>query len=253
VTTLESYLTGEILRDRSDITAIENVLRETASTIAATFKSTHWPYEIIRGTAPKMGGLSQSTTAMMIHAIDLVLGVAGVNPQEPSYAFRLDKPLEEKLPSIRKSAFEALSAAIVQPGEVVETESRTYGRNDPLTLSFLAEIFLAASDRSEPILAFLRTEALRLQAVEPSRDVKKLFDYEQTQTPAAVGGKKRIEFEVSTPLSNAFIPLRILRTCYLTVRTFNQIIKTTCAISKALYTTSCRLYPFVTADLTPPS
>jgi hypothetical protein len=45
VTALESYLTGDILRDRADVAAIEAVLRETALTIAATFRGTHWPYE----------------------------------------------------------------------------------------------------------------------------------------------------------------------------------------------------------------
>jgi hypothetical protein len=58
VTTLESYLTGDILRDRADVAAIETVLRETASTIVATFRGTHWPYEVIRGVQPGSDSLS---------------------------------------------------------------------------------------------------------------------------------------------------------------------------------------------------
>jgi len=46
--TLETYLTDGIQPDRTDIAVIETVLRETASTIAATFNGTHWPYGAMR-------------------------------------------------------------------------------------------------------------------------------------------------------------------------------------------------------------
>lgn len=67
MTTLESYLTGDILRDRADIVVIETVLRETASTIAATFKDTHWPYEVIRGAPPT--DTASGCTSRILHCV----------------------------------------------------------------------------------------------------------------------------------------------------------------------------------------
>ena len=161
LTTLESYLTGDILRDRADISRIETVLRETASTIAATFVGTHWPYEVIRGIAPKRGPLSQSTTAMMIRAIDLILGAAGEDPNELSYVFELEKRLCERLQEIRNLSANALTTAINRRGKV-QTTSKTYGRNDPLTLSFLAEIFRAKDDAGEDF-KFPQIKSLRIR------------------------------------------------------------------------------------------
>jgi hypothetical protein len=178
VTTLESYLTGDVVRDRADITLIETVLGETAATIAATFLDTHWPYEVIRGTAPKKGDLSQSTTAMMIRAIDLILGAAGADRKELSYTFELEKQLAEKLQEIRQIAVDALSAAIKQGGSV-RTSSKTYGHNDPLTLSFLAEIF-PAKDDADPISNFLKSRASTYANLDPGRLPNKFFDFERS-------------------------------------------------------------------------
>jgi len=83
--TLESYLTDGIQPDRADIAVIETVLRETASTIAATFNGTHWPYEVSRGSLNANEGLSQSTTAMMIRAVDLLIGKTGTTHAERGY------------------------------------------------------------------------------------------------------------------------------------------------------------------------
>jgi len=198
MTTLESYLTGNVLRDRADIAAIERALHETAETIIATFNGSHWPYEVTRDAPFKKGNLSQSTTAMMIRAIDLVLAAQEANATEPSYTLDFDKSTVDQLDRIRQSAVASLRADIGKSGSL-ETISRTYGRNDPLTLSFLAEIFPATHGTSEPTSTFLKTEALRLVNLDPGRELTKFFNFERKATDP-----DDLEFEISTPLSNAF-------------------------------------------------
>jgi len=202
LTSLESYLTGDILRDRADIDAIEITVRETATTITATFMETHWPYEVKRGSQlskPKV--LSESTTAMMIRAIDLILNIAGEKSKNPSYAFDLDDKIVDGLQTNRKAAFGALLGSLTK-GSNIDAQSKTYGRNDPLTLSFLAEI--RADD--EPLSAFLK-KVLQHPAAD-SKPNGQFFDYKAKRGD-------RVKFERSVPLSNAFIPLRFLRTCRL--------------------------------------
>jgi hypothetical protein len=150
---LEAYLSDGIHRDREDIAAIERVLIETGETILQNFndKTNDWPYEILRHPSNEARGFSQSTTAMMIHAIDLLREAVPGGPREP-YPFKLGD-LSEKLVEQREAAFKALVAQITPPEKhgsesaapFPSTWSSTYGTNDPLTLSFLAEI-LPASD-----------------------------------------------------------------------------------------------------------
>ncbi len=71
---LETYLSDGIYSDREDIATIEQVLVTTGETIAENFddKTKDWPYEIRRQDGKDSRDFSQSTTAMMIRAIDLL-------------------------------------------------------------------------------------------------------------------------------------------------------------------------------------
>ena len=112
MTTLEAYLTGDIFRDRADIAAVEKVLHETATTIVATFQNTHWPYEITREQTQASSFLSHSTTAMMIHASDLILNATGKKFSDLGYTLTLNDELIEQLSSNRELASTALLAAM---------------------------------------------------------------------------------------------------------------------------------------------
>jgi hypothetical protein len=113
LTTLESYLTDGVIRDRADIGAVETMLHETASTIERTFNGTHWPYEVVRGAPPKQADLSHSTTAMMIRAVDLLLGDGKATPQHAERGFPFDVgDTRKQLSEIKQLSEEALLRAL---------------------------------------------------------------------------------------------------------------------------------------------
>lgn len=206
--TLEAYLSDGIYRDREDIAAIERVLVETGETIAENFEvqTSDWPYEIRRQGVKTSRDFSQSTTAMMIRAIDLLRERAPGSAPE-LYPFKLGA-LSETLEEQRKAAFKAPINGITSPKPDVSgpsTQSGTYGTNDPLTLSFLSEILLSSDSGTEQVRIFAKREAKRLRGYDPAKQILEFFKY-----PLPAAGEKK---NTSTPLTNAFIPLRVIRAC----------------------------------------
>lgn len=224
--TLESYLSEGIYRDREDIIAVERVLCETGKTIDVSFceQFSDWPYEIISSKPDSesdnkpertSGDYSQSTSAMMINAIDLLRGTTQGGGRKAPYPFDLGEigtTLKEK----RRKAFKKLIQKIKKPKAKAQqdsqptsdklpavTSSGTYGRNDPLTLSFLAEIISAPGGECPTWLSgYAKTAANDLLKFDPAKESSQFFYFE----PKKKGG-------TSTPLSNAFVPLRIIRAC----------------------------------------
>lgn len=215
--TLDAYLSDGIHRDREDIAAIERILAETGETIVQKFddKTKDWPYEIRRKDPDESREFSQSTTAMMIHAIDLLREAVPRGPCEP-YPFKLGA-LSERLGEQRKAAFKALVARIA-PSEKDGSESEapcpstwsgTYGTDDPLTLSFLAEILPVRDSGSDnQVWRYAKKRAKDLLHRDPEKDISGFFDF---SSPGPEGKPP----QKSTPLTNAFIPLRVVRACRL--------------------------------------
>ena len=135
--TLESNLSDGIYRDREDITAVDRVLSETGETIDDSFDQEHndWPYERGREPGRMSTSYSQSTAAMMINAIDLLLGIAQAGKRKAPYPFDLGKvaaALEEK----RGKAVDKL----VQD---IEGTKNKWGKNKLSPTECLWSLFLA--------------------------------------------------------------------------------------------------------------
>lgn len=233
--TLESYLSENIIHDREDIAAIERVLAETGDAISTTFNPERggWPYEI-PDRRPNPEQVSQSTLTMMIRAIDLLRESRTAGAARPPFAFDIGKASGKKLDRIRSEAFDLLSAALAKARKPREdlapeiTASPTYGRNDPLTLSFLAEVLSwparekgeevealppameapeaegvpAAPKATKPVchLDDARAVAAELIAIDPVKDFRAYFDTE--------GVADAIRTDA---LANAFVPLMAVR------------------------------------------
>jgi len=223
--TLEAYLRDGMPLDREDIAAIERVLSETAETIEQNFndKTSDWPYEIGCNASQEARPFSQSTTAMMIHAIDLLREAAPSDAHEP-YPLRLGD-LGDKLEKQRVAAFGALVAKITSshdngsasPSPPLTTWSGTYGTDDPLTLSFLSDILpVDDSEVGNQVRSYAVTRAKELLKLDPAKTIVKFFDFSR---PGPDGQK----VQRSTPLTNAFVPLRVIRACkFLNVRSQNE-------------------------------
>ncbi|TPI41930.1 AAA family ATPase [Mesorhizobium sp. B3-1-9] len=203
--TLEFYLADGIQRDREDILAIERALLETCDTITATFDAErkNWPYEIRVAESAK-GVDSHSTATMMIRAIDLLGGLGQKGTSRPAYPFKINADDLEKLVLSRTNAFKALADSLRNDREQQEdrkvpiiTRSGTYGRNDPLTLSFLAEVLLASDDAAD-LIDDARLIAKQLTDIDPTTSFSTFFNFGD-------------EGSASKPVTNAFVPLLVVR------------------------------------------
>ncbi|TIL79746.1 MAG: AAA family ATPase, partial [Mesorhizobium sp.] len=203
--TLESYLSDGIQRDREDIAAIDRVLAETGKTITETFDPNckNWPYEIPDLRTDKTH-ISHSTMTMMIRAIDLLRESKREGAARPAYAFDIGKPYRVTLDKARNEAFETLAARLkgddTQPNtdEVRKiTYSPSYGTNDPLTLSFLAEVLSATSGDTDDLSAHAKAVVKKLTEIDP---VNGFADFFKNDTETK-----------SKTVANAFVPLLAVR------------------------------------------
>lgn len=205
--TLESYLNDGIHRDRDDIDAIERVLRETAQTLAKSFvkRKGCWPYEIDNKGRSSIKGFSQSTTAMMIHAIDMLCN-SNLNNSKHPYQFYLGDYIDD-LKEVREKALSSLVEDISSNTKIKKknkkestTLSGTYGNDDPLTLYFLSSVLGVGAEENkqkEKIIDYLKNQTNQNLSFTPSSYGNDFFDF--------------TEESLSKPLANAFVPLLVIR------------------------------------------
>src|SRR5690554_3045846 len=140
MTTLSDYLMGEYATDQQDIRHLESVITDVCQTlIRFHFKRVGWPYEISKGYSPKTPKeMSFSTSAMVTVALCRLLGLIDREPDDYA-APRIE--LEDKDKKTANGIVDELVKEILKRG--CGTYSRTYGENDPWTLSFLARLLKA--------------------------------------------------------------------------------------------------------------
>lgn len=216
--TLEYYLSECIGRDREDVEAIDRFLKETGKTIDGAFDKTagNWPFELPIKATDK-GSLSISTMAMMIRAIDLLRESNRTGSDRVVYAFDIGGSLAESLDEARDTAFAKLLGELEKVGKPAEAEgaspvddptltvSPTFGRNDPLTLSFLSEVLLASpGEPSERFVENARTTAARHLKIDPATQHEEFFDF-------SLPANDRGPTIKSKAVSNAFVPLMSIR------------------------------------------
>lgn len=203
--TLEDYLAGGIQRDRTDIEAVDRLLIDTANTIVSTFTGRSWPYEAKRNTSLERKDFSQSTTAMMIRALDFLLGQGGNEPH-PRYTFGLPDDLRDQAIRVRGKAWLTLIKELGVTAtrgkfawpETLTTTSRTFGDNDPLTLSFLADLATEMDERTPLRQLVAGRSQEKIGSARP--DFTSFFSF---SGPSKDDGTETLE--------NAFVPLRLLR------------------------------------------
>ncbi|AMX94020.1 AAA family ATPase [Mesorhizobium sp. M7A.F.Ca.US.014.04.1.1] len=208
--TLESYLSDGIQRDREDIAAIDRVLLETGETIAGTFNSEkpNWPYEIPdRRKENDKHKISHSTMTMMIRAIDLLRESQRVGTSRPGYAFEVGGQYAKKLDEARKKAFDRLVAELREArsetrAQTITTISPTYGTNDPLTMSFLAEVLSATPGGTDDLMADARIVVQKLVKIDPTNSFVSFFIF------------KNRGLTESKVVPNAFVPLLVVRAAH---------------------------------------
>lgn len=213
---LDQYLTGQFHSDRQEVRKLEEAMAQTCRTLLSTFDDEKaWPYRIARddvGLRPTK--VSHSTTAMVALALRKALGLW----RDPSRRVSLEAAAvelfgggePEKAERIRARDLLISAVAILRKDTTiegrVETDSGTYGLNDPITLSFMAA--LSAGDGAPADWVdhqkFVRTQIKKLVRLSPSVQYTSFFDFKRKP------GQEPMPDREAVP--NALIPLRIVQT-----------------------------------------
>lgn len=196
---LDEYLTSGFPVDRRDIEAIEGIVRDVAATFLGRLTSKGWPYALRNRTAgeePKK--VSVSTTAMI--ALSLWKLVDQWDHGATKYPLvELSDGDSRSARDKVKSATEMLFEELAKDGEIA-AKSDTYGKNDPTTLSFVAELCqvkgLENSKLIESINKYIRDQVTRLTRVDPSANYSGFYQ----EIPKGYDATK-----------NAIVPLRVVR------------------------------------------
>jgi hypothetical protein len=133
---LEGYLDDQYNRDLQDVAAIEQTLAGVAVTFSASYdrRAGCWPYALKLTNSKPIGSPSQGTSAMILAAIGKMRGCCTLRDgSTPQQIFNLP----EDLLSIFTRGVISLTKQLRKKGEVY---SRTFGTDDPLTISHLTEL-----------------------------------------------------------------------------------------------------------------
>lgn len=188
---LEIYLTGEFLEDERQLAEVEDSIGGILDTFrTAPFSdSAAWAYEISSKDTEPPKKLSQSTTAMIVSALEAGGHWLATVVRRPSSGYpmfgdfapvkpKLDNDLAERINSARDALKRSLRRESEQPAKYRKrvqlsgkqradedtvgslTWSSTFGGDDPLTLGWLLEIF-----RNEALPGESRTLEERIRQI----------------------------------------------------------------------------------------
>lgn len=209
---LDQYLTGGYLTDKQELASIERTIQEAVATLLHAYVAeAGWPYRITRlrvDTPPD--SLSQSTTAMVSLSLWKLLHrwqrpkALVITPEFPPI------PLHnrEKIANVARSATSLLRGAIIKDGKAV-TRSGTYGGNDPITLSFLAELVAVRdlpgqSTEWKPVQDYISSRTLDYRS--KTAEDQRWFRNHAVFFPELAGQNPACDV-----VANAIIPLRVLQ------------------------------------------
>jgi hypothetical protein len=147
VDTLDTYLKGDYQRDEAEVTRLIVLMDSVVDTLlkARDGTSGYWPYKWSDG-GKSPGSQSQSTTAMIGYALHSFRGGRRCAPLAPGVAIR-HRRTGATDPEIAARRSKAVGAAVehalgvllkaAQGPNGIATNSKTYGTNDPFTLTWL--------------------------------------------------------------------------------------------------------------------
>ena len=156
---LEEYLEHLFNLDQQDIKEIEKEIRDVGKMFAVSFNNdtAGWPYVLKANDSPAKTSSSQGTSAMILAAIGKVVGSCtmrdGTNSEYlPELRPELKKQWEVGCQKLADLLTERVSHKSADGEEYAGVFSGTFGKNDPLTISHLAEICRGVLDGAQSTL-----------------------------------------------------------------------------------------------------
>lgn len=216
--TLEEYLSGDYHQDMDDIRQLEETLERAANMfILAQSKDGIWPYlhrQSVPAVAPQ--SVSQGTQAMIAVALARMTNGRLASGRSARLKLGAERDILVSLYFGGSKLAGALSQGL---------RSRSFGLNDPVTLSHIADLLDATSkikyDWYNPILSRIReaeNEAWQVAGFDPRtavaesdkngallRHLPLIYSHPEGGSPTGRDG------EQPDRLVNAFVPLRIAR------------------------------------------
>jgi ATPase family associated with various cellular activities (AAA) len=177
----DTYRTGAYLDDKAEIERLQRIMDDVLGTFVRSYipRYLDWPYEIVAGKASGPSN-STSTRAMIIFALGVALGTVKSSFLVPAVRSAQEVVSGKTLVRLKKIVPEALEGLIQSLDQVSAddplTKSATFGRDDPLTLTWLLELLNAYPEIADkPIGTSGDTHAARARRVARKR-VKSAFE-----------------------------------------------------------------------------
>jgi hypothetical protein len=194
---LESYLRNQYLLDKRQLDRIHDVIElvlpmfgEDVMVQTKKEKVYTWPYRRDGHVATPMPSLSDSTHCMILFALNAVL--QGSDRSAPAITGSLfparirgprlsisDKKDGEWLRTVTRNAMESMAAQLDKRPSAYLVRSESYGDDDPMTLTWLAEVLLRPPEGFRP-KARLVNRVFKAAMGACSRDPAALLSYPST-------------------------------------------------------------------------
>lgn len=222
MSTLEEYLSGEYHDDMDDIRSLERALKDVCEVFVKSCVGGQWPYEVRLGSLPSPSK-SHGTQAMILAALGKATGFCSMATARPANSGLGDKRVA-RINAVAHSGAKALLELLHAKGFV---NSNSFGKNDPITLSHIAELLRGIGDQKllgcepeyGPDKATIKGITSFVEDSEALKELRRLAADDPDSLDKLIPNLD----PGSQYLRNAFVPLRIVRGCSdLGIRPFHQ-------------------------------
>ena len=193
--TLEEYLSSDYLAHKQEISGLDAAINAAARTFIDTQDANGWPYvHRFIGEVTPSSKMSVGTTAMVLVSIGRILGKSAFGQNGVPVQMNHDET--NALFGVFKKGLEALSAHLEIQQRI---ESDTFGENNPLTVSHVAELMECLKSGSNgEISAKIRTS---IKSAE-----KKLGEIIASGPRNGLLNNNRAKYQI-----NSFVAMRAIR------------------------------------------
>ena len=193
MTSLESYLRNEYQSDKQQLERTHRVIQSVIPIFYERFtvKSKGvrtWPYRLDKGVPQPLKKFSDSTHSMILFALDAILrGVdrsrrmSGLTPILFPRKIRVPKLNLEGVSDVVRQAKRGIVRLLMKRASPL-VSSKTFGQNDPMTLTWLAELLLhcPTTDVKESDLRQCKAR-IRVAAAEVCRRGQRVLSWDLSQ------------------------------------------------------------------------
>jgi hypothetical protein len=210
---LDIYLQGAYRDERADVDRLQAISQGLLNVFDGYYNSDSltWPYQLVDGAEVDIPSFSFSTTAMILFALAVATGrvaksvlvpTVRISPMPQADAW---KAVADRLRPAIPTVIDAFIDRSTELGAARVTESKTFGDNDPFTLTWMLELLTAYSAQADKVIATDTTYVDRFTKIAVER-VENAFNDPEGELliirDPKIGG---------TPITHGFTLLRFVQ------------------------------------------